>query len=189
MEGLKLVRPTKEYQEQAYEYVNEFVKYNSQIHGISSLDKYMGNYDEWLSKVEFNRNMIPGTVPGRVPSEIFFLVRETDNKLLGTIDIRLMLNEYLLNYGGHIGYGVRPTERRKGYNSYQLYLALKFCLEKGIEKVLITCNKENIGSAKSIMKAGGVLENEVIEPSGQEMQRYWIEVEPSVKKLSKKYNK
>lgn len=189
MEGLKLVRPTKEYQEQAYEYVYEFVKYNSQIHGIGSLDKYMGNYDEWLSKVEFNRNMIPGAVPGRVPSEIFFLVRESDNKLLGTIDIRLMLNEYLLNYGGHIGYGVRPTERRKGYNSYQLYLALKFCLEKGIEKVLITCNKENIGSAKSIMKAGGVLENEVIEPSGQEMQRYWIEVEPSVKKLSKKYNK
>ena len=189
MEGLKLIRPTKEYQEQAYEYINEFIEYNSQIHGCGSLDKYMGNYDEWLLKLEHNRNMIPGTVPGRVPSETFMLIRESDNKLLGIIDIRLMLNEYLLNYGGHTGYGVRPTERRKGYNSYQLYLAMKFCLEKGIDKVLITCDKENIGSAKSIINSGGILENEVVKEDGSLLQRYWIDVKDNVKRLSKKYER
>ena len=188
MEGLRLIRPTKEYHGQAYEYIDEFIEYNSKIHGCGSLDKYMGNYDEWLLKLEQNRTMVPGTVPGRVPSETFFLIRESDNKILGMIDIRFMLNEYLLNYGGHIGYGVRPTERRKGYNSYQLYLALKFCLEKGIDRVLITCDKENLGSAKSIINSGGILENEVPD-EGRITQRYWIDVEDNVKKLSKKYER
>ena len=187
MEGLKLVRPTKEYQEQAYEYINEFIEYNSQINGTGGLDKYMDNYDEWLLKLDRDRNMIPGTVLGRMPSETFFLIRESDNKLLGIINIRLMLNEYLLNYGGHIGYGIRPTERRKGYNSYQLYLAMKYCLEKGLDKVLITCDKENLGSAKTIINSGGILENEVLEENGSMLQRYWIELDVNVKRLSKKY--
>ena len=69
----------REYEE-AIEYINEFIEYNSKIHGCGSLDKYMGNYDEWLIKLEQNRNMIPGSVPGRVPSETFFLIRESDNK-------------------------------------------------------------------------------------------------------------
>lgn len=189
MKMLRLVSPTKEYQGQVYEYINEFITYDSKIHGTGGLDRYMGNYDEWLLKLDRDRKMIPGTVSGRVPSETFFLIRESDNKLLGIINIRLMLNEYLLNYGGHIGYGIRPTERRKGYNSYQLYLALKFCLEKGLDKVLITCDKENIGSAKSIINSGGILENEVIEEDGNLLQRYWVNVQENVKRLSKKYEK
>lgn len=187
MEGLKLIRPSKEYEEYAIEYINEFKEYNSQIHGVGGLDEYMDDYDGWLEKLEKYRNMKPGSIEGRVPSETFMLIRESDNKLLGIIDIRLMLNDYLLNYGGHIGYGIRPTERRKGYNSYQLYLALKFCLEKGLDKVLITCDKNNIASAKTIINSGGILENEVLEENGGICQRYWISVDDSVKKLSKKY--
>ena len=187
MEKLKLIRPTKEYEEQAIEYINEFIEYNSIIHGVGGLNNYINDYDGWLDKLEKDRNMIPGTISGRVPSETFMLIRVSDNKLLGIIDIRLILNEYLLNYGGNIGYGIRPTERRKGYNLYQLYLALKFCLEKGLDKVLITCHKDNIGSAKSIMNAGGILENEVPLEDGNILQRYWIDVESSVKKLSRKY--
>ena len=189
MKGLKLVRPNKEYQNQAIEYINEFNKFGSKIHGCASLDNYINNYDEWLLKLEKDRNIVPGTIEGRVPSETFMLIREEDNKLVGIIDIRLMLNDYLFNYGGHIGYGIRPSERRKGYASYQLYLGLKFCLEKGLDKVLVTCDKDNIGSAKTIINSGGVLENEVLRENGDICQRYWIEVEPSVKRLSKKYEK
>lgn len=187
MEKLKLIRPTKEYKEQAYEYINEFYKYNSQIHGVGGLNNYMDDYDGWLLKLEQNRSMIPGTVEGRVPSETFMLIRESDNKLVGIIDIRLMLNDYLFNYGGHIGYSVRPTERRKGYNSYQLYMAMKFCLEKEIDKVLITCGKNNVGSAKSIINAGGILEDEIVLEDGGIHQRYWVDLSKNVARLSKKY--
>lgn len=187
MEKLKLVRPSEEDREAALEYIDEFILYGSVIHGCGSLDKYIDNYSEWLLQLEQYRNMIPGSMGDKVPSETFMLVRECDNKILGMISIRLMLNDYLFNYGGHIGYGIRPTERRKGYNSYQLYMALKFCLEKGLDRVLITCDKNNIGSAKSIINSGGVLENELVEEDGSLCQRYWIDVESSVKKLSKKY--
>ena len=189
MEGLSLVRPSHEYKEQALEYINEFIEYGSQINGTGSLDKYLDNYEEWLDKVDFNREMTPGSVLRRVPAETFMLIRDTDNKLIGMIDIRLMLNEYLLNYGGHIGYSIRPSERRCGYAMYQLYLGLNYCLEKGIDKVLITCDKDNIGSAKTIINCGGILENEILEDDGNLLQRYWIDVLDSIKKLSKKYNR
>ena len=189
MEDLKLVIPSMEYKEQAIEYINEFIEYGSEIHGVGNLDHYLDNYEEWLSKVEFNKNMIPGSVPGRVPAETFMLVRESDNRLIGMIDIRMMLNEYLLNYGGHIGYSIRPSERRRGYAMYQLYLALNYCLNKEIDRVLITCNKSNIGSAKTIINSGGVLENEVKDNDGNILQRYWIDVPISIKRLSKKYDK
>lgn len=188
MEKLKLVRPSKEYQEQAIEYIKEFNEFGSQIHGVGGLDSYINNYDEWLIKLEKYRNLVPGSIEGKVPSETFMLIREKDNKLIGIIDIRLMLNDYLFNYGGHIGYGIRPTERKKGYASYQLYLALEFCYEKGIDKVLITCDKDNIGSAKTIINSGGILENEVFRDDGRICQRYWINVESSFKLLRNKYD-
>ena len=189
MEELRLVRPSIDYKEQALEYINEFIEYESQIHGVGSLDKNLDNYEGWLLKLEQDRNMIPGSVPGRVPAETFMLIRESDNRLIGMINIRLMLNEYLLNYGGHIGYSIRPSERRRGYAVYQVYLALKYCLEKEIDRVLITCDKENVGSAKTIINSGGVLENEILEDDGSICQRYWIEVSDSIKRLSKKYER
>ena len=133
--------------------------------------------------------MIPGSVLNRVSSNTFMLVRELNNRLIGMIDIRMMLNEYLFNYVGHIGYSIRPSERRSGYTMYQLYLGLKYCLDNNIDKVLITCNKENIGSAKTIINCGGILENEILEEDGNLLQRYWIDVSNSIKKLSKKYNR
>ncbi len=180
MEKLKFIRPTKEYEQQAYDYIQEFIDYDSDINGVGGLSKYIGRYDSWLEKLEEDRVRIPSEE--MVPSETFFLIRENDNKLLGIINIRLALNERLLKRGGHIGYGVRPTERRKGYNTYQLKCALKFCKEKGIEKALITCHKDNIASAKCIQNSGGVLENEVVDPlDGKVIQRYWVDVRESLK--------
>lgn len=111
---------------------------------------------------------------GLVPSSMYFLI-DNHNKIYGAIDIRHELNDYLLQYGGHIGYGIRPSQRRKGYASQMLTLALPIVKELGISKALITCDKNNTGSAKTIMNNGGILENEVI--NGDEItQRYWIEL-------------
>jgi predicted acetyltransferase len=99
---------------------------------------------------------------GIVHSDIYFLVNKDSKYLVGAIDIRHYLNEYLLKYGGNIGYGVRPSERQKGYATKMLALALGECKKIGMTKVLITCFKNN-----------GFLENEVIE-DGMIKQRYWI---------------
>ena len=93
--------------------------------------------------------------------------------MVGAVNIRHYLNESLLLNGGHIGDGVRPSERRKGIATKMIALALDECKKLGMEKVLMVCNKENIGSAKSIQNNGGILENE-IEVDGVVVQRYWI---------------
>lgn len=84
-------------------------------------------------------------------------------------------DDELLKTGGHIGDGIRPGERRKGYATAMIALALDECKKLGINKVLMCCNKDNIGSAKSIINNGGVLENEV-EEDGHIVQRYWIQL-------------
>ena len=89
------------------------------------------------------------------------------------IDIRHRLNDYLLNLGGHIGYSIRKSERQKGYATEMLGLALKECIKLGIKKVLITCDKDNIASVKSIVNNGGKMENEISE-GDRITQRYWI---------------
>ena len=96
--------------------------------------------------------------------------------MVGAVNIRHDLNEYLLKYGGHIGDGVRPSERRKGYATKMIYLALKECKKLKIKRVLLVCDKNNIGSAKSIINNGGILENEVINDD-KIIQRYWIDLE------------
>lgn len=91
------------------------------------------------------------------------------------IDIRHRLNDYLFQYGGNIGYSIRKSERRKGYATEMLGLALEECKRMNMDKVLVTCNKCNDGSAKTIKKNGGRLENEVLE-DGELIQRYWITI-------------
>lgn len=95
---------------------------------------------------------------------------------MGAVNIRHYLNDKLFETGGHIGDGIRPSERRKGYATAMIGLALEECRKLGIDRVLICCDKDNIGSAKSIQRNGGVLENEV-EENGNSVQRYWIELQ------------
>ena len=93
--------------------------------------------------------------------------------MVGAVNIRHDLNDYLLKYGGHIGDGIRSSERRKGYATEMIRLALEECRKLGLTRVLMTCDKNNIGSAKSIIRNGGILEDEVLE-EGVIKQRYWI---------------
>lgn len=110
-----------------------------------------------------------------VPDSTYFCLDEERNIFVGAVNIRHYLNESLLFDGGHIGDGVRPSERGKGKGTQMIALALEKCKGLGMDKVLMVCNKSNIASAKTIINNGGVLENEV-NVNGVIDQRYWIKL-------------
>ena len=129
------------------------------------------NFDEYLSGfIEEKKGL-----PDFVPTSTFFCLDIERDIFVGALNIRHCLNESHLLNGGHIGDGIRPSERRKGYATKMIALALEKCEALGIKKALMVCSKENIGSAKSIINNGGVLENE-IEIDGVIEQRYWIDI-------------
>ena len=158
MDKLKLVEPSLSYKDKAIDYINEFYTYNSEINGSGGLHRYLDNYEGWLLKVEEDRNCMANEE--RVPADTFFLVREEDDKIIGMINIRYVLNERLKDFGGNIGYAIRPTERQKGYNKINLYLGLLKCQEHGLKEVMLDCDKENLGSAKTMQALGGKLRKE-----------------------------
>ena len=171
MEKLELILPTKEYELQVMDYKAEFKINGDGMDGTAGLSN-VESFDEWLAAIIDNSK--EETVrAGLVPASTYLAVRICDNRVVGMIDIRRILNDFLLQFGGHIGYSVRKSERRKGYANEMLRLGLEKCKEIEITKVLITCDKKNIASAKTIISNGGVFENEVLE--GEEItQRYWI---------------
>lgn len=169
--ALQLILPTEEYREEWYAIIKEIEESGEKITPLA-LKGNTNDYAGYLNTVENNSKGID--LPTHiVPSDIYFLVEEGNKRILGAIDIRHQLNTYLYTYGGNIGYGIRPSERKKGYATQMLKLALEQCATLGMQKVLITCFKDNVGSAKTILNNGGVLENEVIE-NGSLKQRYWI---------------
>lgn len=110
---------------------------------------------------------------GWVPSTAYWLLSEKDY-LLGEIHIRHRLTESLADFGGHIGYMVRPSERRKGYATRMLAMALAKAVEMGMARVLVTCDPGNTASARVIEKNGGRLFNESVARGGRHTSRYWI---------------
>jgi len=129
------------------------------------------DFEYYLDNLEINEPK-----DGKVPDSVFFLLDVERNVLLGAVNIRHYLNDFLLQYGGHIGDGIRPSERGKGYATEMIRLALQECTKLGIDRVLMVCDKSNIASARTIIKNGGILENEYADEKGQIQQRYWIEI-------------
>jgi predicted acetyltransferase len=117
-----------------------------------------------------------GTDQGTVPHAHLWLV--AGDELIGRVSIRYKLNERLLRSGGHIGYGIRPSRRRQGFGRQTLVLAKQHAREHGLQRVLLTCADDNIGSARIIESCGGVLENIEPHPDNPDtlMRRYWIEL-------------
>ena len=170
-EQMELVFPTMEHKQAAFDYRQEHINCGeAHIHGSGGF-MHADNYESWLEKIEWNKTQ---ATPDWVTGSVYFAI--AGDKIVGSIAIRNYLNESLLKTGGHIGYGIRPSERRKGYGTKMLALALEKCREQGIDKALVTCDKSNIASAKTAMRNGGVLENEVTEENGNIVQRYWITV-------------
>ena len=118
MEKLYFEIPSIARKEDAIDYIREFHEYQSDINGTGGLDRFIDNYEGWLEKLEQDYTRIPNEE--KVPARTFFLVRDTDRKIVGMINIRLCLNERLSHYGGHMGYSIRPTERGKGDNKLNL---------------------------------------------------------------------
>lgn len=168
---IKLVRLTPEYRAQLYDMMEEWLAAEQHFSPYAIRKNDYHDFDYYLEHLETKEEK-----DGRVPDSTFFCLDTDRNIFVGAVNIRHYLNEELHFTGGHIGDGVRPSERRKGYATAMIGLALEECRKLGIRRVLMTCDKDNIGSAKSIMKNGGVLENEVINEDGVVEQRYWIEL-------------
>ena len=185
MEKFYFERPSMKRKNEIIEYLDEFVKYKSNINGSGSLDKIYDGYsfEEALDRCLNMENEEYAKSIDRCPGKTFLLIRENDNKIVGTINLRWNLNEALLRHGGHIGYGIRPTERRKGYNKLNLYMVLKEAQKMGIERVMLTCDIDNLGSDKTIKALGGIFErNEIDDSNNKTLNVYWINVNESIEK-------
>ena len=173
--GLRLIKLTKEYKNELIGMIDEWRADQEQNHTDCSPWAIFRNdchdFDYYLEHLE-NKS----TTGGWVPDSVFFLLDDERNRLLGAVNIRHYLTDALLKDGGHIGDGIRPSERRKGYATKMIHLALEECRKLGIDRVLMICNKDNIGSARSIIRNGGVLENEITSSDGSVLQRYWIQL-------------
>ncbi|MDO5475467.1 MAG: GNAT family N-acetyltransferase [Candidatus Saccharibacteria bacterium] len=179
MDRLKLEFPTLARKEDAIEYIKEFDADGSRLDGTNRLKQYIDDYSSWIKRLDEDLKREPNE--DRVPAETYFLVRESDNRIVGMINIRLTLNHNLWNFGGHIGYSIRPSERRKGYNKINLYLALCICERRGIEVVLLDCAKDNLGSSKTMRALGGKMIYEYFDSKENTIvQNYVIDVKTSL---------
>ncbi len=169
-----LITPSEKYFEKIADYRDEFLEENF-IPGCGPL-RTTQNLTKWLRKIALysDKDTVPSNL---VVATQFICVRKSDNRILGMIQVRHYLNDYLMNFAGHIGYSIRPSERKKGYAKKMLKLALGYCRQIGLEKVLIACEENNEASRKTILSNGGIYEKTVYEPDKKvNLQKYWIEL-------------
>lgn len=167
--------PSIEYDEQIQAYRNEFLEYGGSMDGCGSLRRFDRTQD-WLDQDEALKHA-ETTPPDLVPMTQYIYMRESDNKIVGVIQIRHRFNEFLEKYAGHIGYSVCPSERRKGYATQMLKLVLPECRRLGIHHVLVCCVRGNEGSRKTILKNGGQYESTVyLKERDVYLERYWIDL-------------
>ena len=177
---MKLIAPSMAYDRQIQAYRQEFLTHGGSMDGCGSLRRFDRTQD-WLDQVEALKHA-ETTPSDLVPMTQYLYVRESDDKVVGVIQIRHRFNEFLEKYAGHIGYSVCPSERRKGYATQMLKLVLPECRALGIERVLVCCSNDNEGSRKAILHNGGVYESTVyLAERDVYLERYWIDATPAQK--------
>jgi predicted acetyltransferase len=185
MSEIELQLPALHHKAAAEDFKNEFFETQEQVIYGSALFDQM-EFEPWLIHNANNRNE-SAVISGWVAATTFFAVRKRDHKIVGMIDIRHNLeNDFLTEYGGHLGYSVRPSERRKGYATEIMKLGLEYAKLLGIKKVMIACFGDNIPSIRTIEKCGGTLyetkpyiESKQInfpDTDGKFVNIYWIEL-------------
>ena len=173
MEKIILIKPDLSYADEIIKYKEESLKENPLINGAAGLNNF-SSIEGWLEELKMKSS--EDTIPeGLVPSTTYLAVREIDNYIVGMIDIRHYLNEFLTQVGGNIGYDVRKSERNKGYAKQMLKLALEKCKDLKMKKVLITCDEDNIASEKVILSANAKFED-ISSLEGKNKKRFWIEL-------------
>ena len=171
MEKIILIKPGLSYADEIIKYKEEALFEKAIINSSISLEKF-SSVEGWLEELEMKSS--ENTIPeGLVPSTTYLAVREKDNYIVGMIDIRHYLNEFLKQFGGNIGYDVRKSERNKGYAKQMLKLTLEKCKDLKMKKVLITCDEDNIASEKVILSAGAKFED-IRSLDGKNKKRFWI---------------
>ena len=173
--------------EDAIDYMKEFFEYNSNINGAGGLSRHLDNYEGWLKKLDNDYNIVPDEE--KVPLRTFFFIRENDNKIIGMTNIRLVLNEEFKNRYGHIGFGIRPTERGKGYNKINLYIGLKVCYMHGIDEVLMIADLDNPASWKTMESFGGKRIREYYECENSMIVAYNIDVKKAIEEHNELENR
>lgn len=184
MDEIKLIKPT-------IEYADDIMQFRQEIFDAKDTDAFAGcgnlenceTAQQWIDTITLMEN--PDTCPeGRVSANIFIAVRISDNKIVGVIDLRHHLgNPVLRTWGGHFGYIVRPSERKKGYAKEMVRLNLEKCKELGLHKVMITCDRNNIASERTILANGGIFETEVPVDDGF-TKRFWVTITESMLKTT-----
>ena len=177
---LKLVSPTSENESEAKEYLKEHFDIGEDvIHGINEFH-VIKEYDEWLKKINYEKEG-KNLAEDIAQSVVYFAYNKLSNQLVGTIHIRYeLVNKRMIDRIGHIGIGIRPSERAKGYGKELMLLAIEECRKIGLEKALVVCNKLNQASSNTLKSCGGILENEITivneENEIENVLRYWIDI-------------
>ena len=171
--NLKLVKLTPQYKRQLTDMMSEWLGIEADFSPRVIRKNDYRDFDYYLDNLETKH--YDGYL---VPDSTFFCLDTDRDIFVGAVNIRHYLNRNLYPFGGHIGDGVRPSERRKGIATKMISLALEKCREFGIYRVLMTCDEDNIGSAKSIRNNGGVLFDTLVNEEGVPEQCYWIDLTP-----------
>lgn len=165
-----LTRPRERYKDSYIEAVYEYIREQRTVNWHPEILRT--RFDEYLRVVE---QMETAPLAGMVPASLFWLV--AGRRYIGDVDVRHRLTESLRRFGGHIGYTIRPSLRRRGYGALICRLGIERARLLGIGDILITCDDDNIGSAKIIEANGGILQDRIDNNRGVMTRRYWIRAE------------